>query len=136
MSRVFLVTGSNSGIGFELVRHIAQKGHTVYLAARNEAAGKEAQCVFLIGISRSNLTLSTRSQLVKEGLNVKFVQLDISSPPSIKAAVQTIDEAEGKLDVLVNNAGTLSRLGIDISVPTRPSFRKWLYGSKSKCSQC
>lgn len=43
--RVVLVTGSNAGIGYELVRLIAQKGHIVYLASRNEAAGKEAQYV-------------------------------------------------------------------------------------------
>jgi NAD(P)-dependent dehydrogenase (short-subunit alcohol dehydrogenase family) len=37
--------GGNAGIGFELVRLLAEKGHTVYLSARNETAGKEAQCV-------------------------------------------------------------------------------------------
>lgn len=43
-SRVILVTGANAGIGFELevVRLLAEKGHTVYLAARKESAGKEA----------------------------------------------------------------------------------------------
>ena len=35
-------TGSNTGIGFELVRLLAQKGHKVYLCARNETAGTEA----------------------------------------------------------------------------------------------
>ena len=45
MSKVILVTGSNTGIGFELVRLLAEKGHTVYLAARNERAGKVAVCV-------------------------------------------------------------------------------------------
>jgi NAD(P)-dependent dehydrogenase (short-subunit alcohol dehydrogenase family) len=43
MSKIILVTGSNTGIGFELVRLLAAKGHLVYLSARNEAAGKEAQ---------------------------------------------------------------------------------------------
>lgn len=46
--RVILVTGSNTGIGYELVRLLAAKGHTVYLASRNEAAGKEAQYVYLL----------------------------------------------------------------------------------------
>lgn len=41
-SRVILVTGSNTGIGYDLVKLLAEKGHTVYLAARKEAAGKEA----------------------------------------------------------------------------------------------
>jgi len=34
--------GANSGIGFELVRILAEKNHIVYLGARNEAAGKTA----------------------------------------------------------------------------------------------
>ena len=62
MSRVILITGqstyhytyapdfihilgANAGIGFELVRLLAEKNHIVYLGARNETAGKEAQCV-------------------------------------------------------------------------------------------
>jgi NAD(P)-dependent dehydrogenase (short-subunit alcohol dehydrogenase family) len=62
MSRVILVTGqstfhyayapdflhivgANAGIGFELVQLLAEKNHIVYLGARNETAGKEAECV-------------------------------------------------------------------------------------------
>ena len=40
-----VMIGANSGIGFELVRLLAEKKHTVYIGARNETAGKEAQCV-------------------------------------------------------------------------------------------
>jgi NAD(P)-dependent dehydrogenase (short-subunit alcohol dehydrogenase family) len=43
--RVILVTGSNTGIGFELVRLLAEKGNTVYLTARNEDTGNKAQSV-------------------------------------------------------------------------------------------
>jgi NAD(P)-dependent dehydrogenase (short-subunit alcohol dehydrogenase family) len=43
--------------------------------------------------------------LKKEGLDVKLVQLDVTDPNSIKAARDVIQKAEGKLDVLVNNAG-------------------------------
>ena len=45
MPRVILVTGANTGIGFELVRLLAEQQHTVYLGARKEAAGREAECV-------------------------------------------------------------------------------------------
>ena len=48
MSKVILVTGSNTGIGFELVRLLAEKGHSVYLAARNEHSGKVAVYVYFI----------------------------------------------------------------------------------------
>ncbi|TFK32457.1 hypothetical protein BDQ12DRAFT_692467 [Crucibulum laeve] len=87
MSKVILVTGSNTGIGLDLVRVLAEKGHTVYLSARNEAAGKEAQ-----------------EKLKADGLYVKFVRIDVTDGDSIAAAKNLIKEVEGKLDVLVNNA--------------------------------
>ncbi|KAK1227029.1 hypothetical protein PQX77_009991 [Marasmius sp. AFHP31] len=87
--RVVLVTGSNTGIGYEIVRGLAKKGQIVYLAARTEAKGKEAQ-----------------ERLKKEdNLDVKFVQLDVEDLKSIEAARDVIEKAEGRLDVLVNNAG-------------------------------
>ncbi|KAL0574488.1 hypothetical protein V5O48_007463 [Marasmius crinis-equi] len=88
--RVILVTGSNTGIGYGIVKGLAEKGQTVYLAARKEAAGREAQ-----------------EKLKKEhSLDVKFVQLDVEDLKSIEAARDVIEKAEGRLDVLVNNAGT------------------------------
>ncbi|PPQ85171.1 hypothetical protein CVT25_004178 [Psilocybe cyanescens] len=87
-SKVVLVTGSNSSIGFELVRLLAEKGHSVYLGARNEIAGKEAQKL----LNSNGLT------------NVKFVLLDVNDLATIESARETIEKAEGKLDVLVNNA--------------------------------
>ncbi|KAF8882037.1 hypothetical protein CPB84DRAFT_226545 [Gymnopilus junonius] len=96
MSKVILVTGSNAGIGLELVRILAEKpeGHIVYLSARNETAGKEAV-----------------AQLHADGLkNAKFVKLDVSDIATVKSAKEIIEKAEGKLDVLVNNAG-ISKFG-------------------------
>lgn len=88
MSRVILVTGGNAGIGFELVKLLAEKNHIVYIGARNEAAGKEAE-----------------AKLHADGFHtVKYVRLDVTDLTTIQAAKETIDLAEGKLDVLVNNA--------------------------------
>ncbi|KAK0204333.1 hypothetical protein DFS33DRAFT_1384601 [Desarmillaria ectypa] len=87
--RVILVTGSNTGIGYDLVRLLAEKGHTVYLSSRNETAGKKAQTK------------------IKEdhSLDVKYVQLNVTDIASVQAAKETIHKAEGRLDTLVNNAG-------------------------------
>jgi NAD(P)-dependent dehydrogenase (short-subunit alcohol dehydrogenase family) len=94
MSKVILVTGANTGIGFELVRLLAEKKHTVYIGARNETAGKEAQ-----------------AKLHTDGLTtVKYVRIDVTDIASIQAAKETIDKEEGKLDVLVNNAG-IAKMG-------------------------
>jgi len=88
MSKVILVTGANTGIGFELVRLLAEKKHIVYLAARNESLGKEAQ-----------------AKLHADGLDtVKYVHLDVTDLATIQVAKETISQAEGRLDVLVNNA--------------------------------
>ncbi|KAJ7438636.1 hypothetical protein B0H11DRAFT_2104269 [Mycena galericulata] len=88
-NKVILVTGSNTGIGYELVHLLATKGHTVYLASRKESAGIEAV-----------------TKIKKEkNLDVKFVQLDVTDGASVAAAVAKIEKAEGRLNVLVNNAG-------------------------------
>ncbi|KAF9474213.1 NAD(P)-binding protein [Pholiota conissans] len=89
MSKVVLITGANSGVGFELARLIAEKDHIVYVGSRNEESGKTAA-----GILNS------------EGLStVKSVIIDITKPSTIESAKNAIEAAEGRLDVLVNNAG-------------------------------
>jgi NAD(P)-dependent dehydrogenase (short-subunit alcohol dehydrogenase family) len=110
MSKTILVTGANTGIGFALVRLLAEKGHTVYLGARNEHAGKEAVCVFMFTLMPYSYTHEIfRDQLHADGLtSVKLVYLDVTDAATIHAAKETIEKAEEKLDVLVNNAGTSS----------------------------
>jgi len=100
-SRIILVTGSNQGIGFEVVRQLAQKGHTVYLAARSVEKGKEAL-----------------AKLHAEGLKtVKFVPLDVTDQASVDNAAKQIASEQPHLDVLVNNAGIL----VDEPKPTETS---------------
>jgi len=88
MSKVILVTGANTGIGYELVSLLAQKGHKVYLGARNPTAGREAA-----------------EKLKKENLDVTFVLLDVTNIETIKATRDIIEKNDRRLDVLVNNAG-------------------------------
>ncbi|KAF8180137.1 hypothetical protein BJ912DRAFT_981842 [Pholiota molesta] len=98
---IILVTGANAGIGFELTRLLAEKGHTVYLGARREASGKEAA-----------------EKLHEEGLKtVKPIVIDVTKLDTIKAAKETIENAEGHLDVLVNNAG-IARFDADQNATT------------------
>ncbi|KAF9063954.1 hypothetical protein BDP27DRAFT_1393838, partial [Rhodocollybia butyracea] len=106
-SRIILVTGSNDGIGYELVRLLAQQteGHKVYLSSRNEEKGKEAQAKLK----------------AEHGVEVKYVQLDVTDEKSILAAKALIEKEEGRLDVLVNNAGILSRS--PAAIADLPAFR-------------
>ncbi|KAJ8087421.1 hypothetical protein PM082_006251 [Marasmius tenuissimus] len=121
MSRVILVTGSNTGIGYDLVKVLASKPekHVVYLAARKEQAGKEALA-----------KLQAEDKLT----NVKFVQLDVTDPTSIQHAKSQIESAEnGILDVLVHNAGIASMTEnqnattVDVSI-IRNTMETNLYG--------
>jgi NAD(P)-dependent dehydrogenase (short-subunit alcohol dehydrogenase family) len=86
--RTALVTGGNRGIGREVCRQLARKGVRVWLAARDEGAGREAA-----------------SALGQEG-DVRALRLDVASEPSIREALQALDAAGVAVDVLVNNAGS------------------------------
>jgi carbonyl reductase 1 len=88
-ARVAVVTGSNKGIGFAIVRGLCKQfqGH-VYLTARDEGRGKEAI-----------------AELEKEGLHPKFHQLDIEDTKSVENLKQFLQKTYGGLDILVNNAG-------------------------------
>lgn len=86
--RIALVTGGNKGIGLETGRQLAQKGMTVLLGARDAARGEAAAAA-----------------LKADGLDVRFIQLNVTDDRSIAAAAARIEKEFGRLDVLVNNVG-------------------------------
>lgn len=88
-----LITGANKGLGFETARRLVAAGHTVYVGARDEERGRRAA----------------------ERLGARFVRVDVTDEASVAAAARTV-EAEGGLDVLINNAGIEVR-GADNSIP-------------------
>jgi NAD(P)-dependent dehydrogenase (short-subunit alcohol dehydrogenase family) len=82
---VTLITGANKGIGYETAKQLLALGHQVYIGARDAGRGQKAA----------------------DALGAKFVQLDVTDDASVIRALATIDAAEGRLDVLVHNAGVL-----------------------------
>lgn len=88
---VALVTGANKGIGFETARQLVELGHVVYIGARDVERGGKAAAA----------------------LGARFVQLDVTDDESVKSALATIGSDEGKLDVLVHNAGILDTGVVD-----------------------
>jgi NAD(P)-dependent dehydrogenase (short-subunit alcohol dehydrogenase family) len=89
-----LITGANKGLGKETARQLIAAGHTVYVGARDEARGLAAA----------------------DELGARFVRLDVTDDASVAAARRRV-EADGGLDVLVNNAGIEPRLTGNV-IPT------------------
>ena len=81
-----LITGANKGLGFETARRLIAAGHTVYAGSRDAERGRRAA----------------------GRLGARLVLLDVTDDASVEAAAKAI-EADGALDVLVNNAGIEAR---------------------------
>ncbi|WP_167133254.1 SDR family NAD(P)-dependent oxidoreductase [Paramicrobacterium chengjingii] len=79
--QVALVTGGNSGIGFDVARQLHDRGVAVWIGARNIDKGKRAAAEL--------------------GSSVRVVQLDVTDAASVAEAATQI----GGLDILINNAG-------------------------------
>lgn len=90
--KVIIVTGGNSGLGYESVKAFAMKGAEVILASRSYEKGEQA----LIEILKD----------VPEG-KIKVMQLDLSDLESVKKFASEYKLAHEKLDVLLNNAGIM-----------------------------
>ena len=93
MKSVILITGASSGFGALTARALARAGHTVYasmrdIAHRNASAADEA------------------ARYAKQNnVDLRAIELDVQSEESADAAVEQIVRNEGRLDVVVHNAG-------------------------------
>ena len=81
--RVALVTGACKGLGLESARQLIQYGYTVIVTGRD----------------------AERTKAAAEAINAEPLTLDVTSEESAKAAAAEVATKNGKLDVLINNAG-------------------------------
>lgn len=90
--KIILITGANSGLGFEATKVLSSKGALVVMTARNLKSGNEAI-----------------SLIKKENANAKLdlMQLDLSDFASIHQFSQEFHQKYKQLDVLINNAGVM-----------------------------
>lgn len=86
-----LITGANRSIGLETVKQLSGKGLFIYLGSRDLAKGEEVA-----------------KELNEKGFqNIKAIEIDVTNPQSVLKAKEQIEKEQGKLDILINNAGIL-----------------------------
>ena len=90
--RTAVITGANTGLGYETAAALAAKGAHVVLAVRNTDKGQAAADL-----------ISRRSP----GASVAVQELDLTSLESIRAAAEQLRSAHDSIDLLINNAGVM-----------------------------
>ena len=85
---VALITGTSTGIGFESALAFARAGHRTWATMRNLDKAEPL-----------------RAAAQAEGLVLEIAQLDVTDEDSIARAFRQVDEREGRVDILINNAG-------------------------------
>ena len=90
--RLAVVTGANTGLGFETAQVLAARGAAVVLAVRDIEKGKQA---------------ADRIAGTTPGANVMVQPLDLASLDSIRAAAGELRSTHPRIDLLINNAGVM-----------------------------
>lgn len=90
--RVVVVTGANTGIGYETAAVLAYRGAHVVLAVRNLEKGNAALARIVAASPRADVTLQ---------------QLDLTSLDAIRSAADALRAAYPRIDLLINNAGVM-----------------------------
>ena len=96
--KIVLVTGGNTGLGFEVIKVLYHSSETyqIFLAGRDLAKAEAAA---------HDLNLESPGG---GSSTVEAIQIDVEDDESILRAAETLQSKVGRLDVLVNNAGTSS----------------------------
>jgi NAD(P)-dependent dehydrogenase (short-subunit alcohol dehydrogenase family) len=93
MKNVIVITGASSGFGALATRALAKAGHTVYASMR-ETTGRNAPQVE-----------AAKKYALENNADLRTIELDVASQQSADAAIQQIVAENGRLDVVIHNAG-------------------------------
>jgi NAD(P)-dependent dehydrogenase (short-subunit alcohol dehydrogenase family) len=93
MKNIIVITGASSGFGALAARALAIAGHTVYASMR-ETTGRNARQVE-----------AAQQFAAENGVDLRTIELDVASQESADQAIKTIVEKDGRLDVVIHNAG-------------------------------
>lgn len=93
MKRVIVITGASSGLGALTARLLAQAGHIVYASMR-ETSGRNAPQVE-----------ETKQFSSDNNVDLRTIELDVQSQQSADQPIRTIVQRDGRLDLVIHNAG-------------------------------
>lgn len=96
MKQVIVITGASSGFGALAARALAHAGHIVYASMR-ETTGRNAPAVAEVA-----------NYAVEHNVDLRSVELDVASSESAEAGIAKIIADNGRLDVIIHNAGHMS----------------------------
>jgi NAD(P)-dependent dehydrogenase (short-subunit alcohol dehydrogenase family) len=88
--RIALITGANKGIGLETARQLGKQDIIILVGARDLKKGEAAV-----------------SELRREGIDARALEIDVSQPASVRKSVGNVEREFGRLDILINNAGVM-----------------------------
>ncbi|MBS9767422.1 MAG: SDR family oxidoreductase [Flavobacteriaceae bacterium] len=88
MKKNILITGTSTGVGFESAVLFAKNNYKVYATMRN-----------------LNKSETLKQRIAEDNLDIEILRLDVTDTESIQSAVDSITQKDGKIDVLLNNAG-------------------------------
>jgi NAD(P)-dependent dehydrogenase (short-subunit alcohol dehydrogenase family) len=117
MQKTILISGANSGLGFEAARQLAKQGHEIILLCRNREKGEQAVADIKSFSGNQNIHLYTANLAVQK---------------SVETVATQIKKDFSKLDVLLNNAGgvfsdfQLSEDGIEMTMANNHFNYFWL----------
>ncbi len=94
--QVIVITGASSGFGALTARALAKAGYTVYASMRETEGRNRPQVEAVEAFSKEN------------GVELKAVELDVTSDAAVEAGVAKVIAAEGHIDTIIHNAGHMS----------------------------
>lgn len=113
-NKIVIITGGYAGLGQELTRILYQKNATIYILGRSS--------------QKASVSIAATKALFPDSTGrLEFIAIDLADLSTIKGAANEFLRREGRLDVLVNNAGV-------VSSPSLPKFEAGLIGFATRCS--